>query len=82
MSSQTTRLLKLNSYWVMNSLGDIPVHTAALSDPVIKKNILYFLFKIHFLRNKYRIEFTKKPAVCLKSYFITNIKCYYKLHLH
>ena len=39
-------------------------------------------FKIHFPRNKYRIVFTRKPTICLKLYFITHIKYFYKLHLH
>ena len=42
----------------------------------------YFLFNIHFPRNKYRIVFTTKPDIRLKLYFITHIKCYYKLDLH
>ena len=35
-SSQKTRHQKLNSYLVMNSLGDSPVHTAAPFAQVIK----------------------------------------------
>ena len=36
MSIQKTRHQKLNSDWVMNSLGDKPDNTLERSDPVIK----------------------------------------------
>ena len=35
--------------------------------------ILYFLFKIHFPRNKYRIGLTKNCYNCFKSYFILDV---------
>ena len=41
MSSQKTRHQKLNSYLVMNSLGDSPVHTAALFAQVNKIEYMY-----------------------------------------
>ena len=43
-SSQKISHQKLNSYWVMNSLGDSPVHTAAPPDPVIKIEYMCMLF--------------------------------------
>ena len=40
-SSQKTRHQKLNSYLVMNSLGDSPIHTAAQFVQVIKIEYMY-----------------------------------------
>ena len=34
MSSQKTTYQRVNSYWVMNRLGDNSIHTAEPSDPI------------------------------------------------
>ena len=42
-SSQTTRQQKLNSYWIMNSLGDNICPPAVLSELIVDKKI-YLVF--------------------------------------
>ena len=45
---------------------------------------IYTLFpflRFTFLEISIAFDLQKKP-ICFKIYFITNIKCYYKLHLH
>ena len=43
---------------------------------------LFPVLKFTFLEISIQLYDLKKPAICLKLYFITHIKCYYKLHLH
>ena len=46
-------------------------------------NHIYFLFKIHRTLLEISIVLDlHKSAICFKLHFITNNKCYYKLHLH
>ena len=42
---------------------------------------LFPLLRFTFLEISVVLYF-QKTAICLKLYFITHIKCYYKLHLH
>ena len=56
MSSRKTRHQRLNSYLVMNSLEDRPVHAATPSNPVIKIEYMYEFHNVNFSHHKKHID--------------------------